>query len=125
MFSKECCFTGIRVLLFSSCIPQLFLFHKILGPNPACLSSLSDCWNAETSSTVLNACSLSCLREINTPTLKHIVALLRRFCLQTPNQLQQRENRMILRAFSEWENEAVWEIQKLYIGNGTNCRGKP
>jgi hypothetical protein len=59
---------------------------------------------------------------MNTPTLKNIIALLRRFCLQTLNQLQQRENRIFLVAFLELENEA--EIQKLYNGNGTNWRGK-
>jgi hypothetical protein len=97
-----------------------FCFTKFLDPiQRVCPPSLT-AGMYRRSSTVFNACSLNCLREIDTPTLKHMVALLRRFCLQTLTQLQQRENRMILRAFLELQDEAVWEIQKLYVGNGTN-----
>jgi hypothetical protein len=56
--------SGVSFLICSS---QLFLFHKILGPIPACPC----CWYADGISDSLNACCLASLRKINTSTVMH------------------------------------------------------
>lgn len=113
-FWKECCFPGIRALSSIPIILNYFLFHKILGPIPACFVSFSWFWNAEEKFDRLNACSLKCLREISASTWKHTL-LLCRFCLQELYHLQHRENMV---------NETVREIIQIHEENHDKAQQK-